>query len=170
MIKQLTPKQKRNKANREQLINLMNGKTVIVIPRELILFGETYKTKIQKRVLSNGESVNGYINHTSKSIYLKSRDGADKTYIHEVIHARDKFFGLKQNVPIQEKESLVSMEAEWWLQFFRQIFPIAELINKTDITKTTSDKDKLIKKLQLAIKRKDKRIETLKLNLSRRTK
>jgi len=165
-----TLKQRRNKADREQLISLMGGKTVIIIPHKLTLFGITYKTKVQKTVLSSGKSVNGYIDHLNKTIYLKEHNGIDKTYIHEVIHARDKFFGLKKNVPETEKESLVCMEAEWWVQFFRQIFPVAELIKNTDTTEEADPNLELIKKLQADIKDKDKQIEKLTAQLNTKKK
>jgi len=161
----LTLKQKQHEQDTEQLINLMSGQTIIIIPRKLTLFGIEYCVKVQKSVLSEGKSVNGYINHQDKAIYLKERNGMDKTFIHEVIHARDNFFGLKRNVPETEKESLVKMESEWWTQFFRQIFPVGELIRKTDIRDKKHKEREQIKELRLEIERKDKQIKTLKSKL-----
>ena len=162
-----TPKQKRYKADMEQLTDLISGKTVFVIPKKLTLMGETYTTKVTKTLFMNGKNVNGYIDHVKKIIHIKEQAHADRTYIHEVIHARDKFFGWKRNTPELDKESLVRIETEWWLQYFNQIFPVAELFNKTNTTGETDPQVELIKKLQLDVKHKDKTIKTLKAKIRR---
>lgn len=161
-----TTKQRRDKSDREQLINLVAGKAVFIIPHKLTLMGETYTTKVSKNLLHNGKAVNGYIDHIKNIIHLKKQGRADRTYIHEVIHARDRFFGWKINSTEQEKESLVRIETEWWLQYFNQIFPIARLAKNF---KTDSPRE-LIKKLQADIKRKDKQIEKLTAQLNTKKK
>ena len=166
-MKTQTPKQKRYKKDMEQLTDLISGKTAFIIPKKLTLMGIEYKVKVQKSVLSSGRSVNGYISHKDKTIFLKQHNGIDKTIIHEITHAKDRFFNLRKNVPELEKESLVNLEAEWWVQFFRQIFPVAELFNRTSTDAETDSQAELIKKLQSDIKRRDKTILNLKVKLGR---
>jgi len=155
------PNQNRYKKDMEQLTDLISGKTAFIVPNRITLMGIVYEVKVQKTVLSNGKSVNGYINHTDKIIYLKEHNGIDKTFIHEVIHSKDRFFNLRKNVPELEKESLVNLEAEWWVQFFRQIFPVSELFNRTTKGGELDQQAELIKKFQSDIKRKDKQIKKL---------
>ena len=164
-MKTQTPKQKRYKKDMEQLTDLISGKTALIVPNRITLFGIEYKVRVQKSVSSSGRSVNGYISHTDKTIFLKQHNGIDKTFIHEVVHAKDKFFNLRKNVPELEKESLVNLEAEWWLQYFNQIFPVAELFKRTNTEGETDPQAELIKKLQLDVKHKDKTIKTLRSKL-----
>ena len=161
----VTLKQNRYNKDMEQLTDLISGKTAFIIPNRITLMGIVYKVKVQKTVLSSGKSVNGYIHHKDKIIFLKQHNGIDKTFIHEITHAKDKFFNLRRKVPELEKESLVNLEAEWWVQFFRQIFPVAELFNRTTKEGEPDKQAELINKLQAQIKHKDKQIKTLRYKL-----
>jgi len=162
-----TLKQKRQEQDTKQLVSLISGKTVFIIPNKLTLMGITYTTKVTKTLTNNGKNVNGYIDHAKKIIHIKEQAHADRTHIHEVIHARDQFFGWKKNTPEIDKESLVRIETEWWLQYFNQIFPIAEMFKRTDLKNEPNEELELIKKLQSDIKRKDKTILTLRNKLGR---
>ena len=160
-----TLKERRQEQDTKQLVSLISGQTVFIIPKKLTLMGVTYTTKVTKVLFNNGKNVNGYIDHQKNIIHIKEQAHADRTHIHEVIHARDKFFGWKKNTPTEDKESLVRIETEWWLQYFNQIFPIAEMFKRTDINKDKNTEIEQIKELQEQIKRKDKTIKTLRSKL-----
>ena len=142
----------------ENLINLLSGKTSFIIPKKVTLFGETYKTHVFKTLSQGKKSINGSICHKEKIISLKVQPNIERTHLHEVIHWRDKVFGWKMNSTDAEKESLVKLEAEWWTQYLKQIFPIAKLFENYKITP-----DPNIRKLELRIKKLEHENKELKL-------
>ena len=149
------------------LTRLLYGKIDFIIPKQLFLLGYEWKVLIDENLKNNGEYL-----HEEKTVTLKTHEHTDRTFIHEVVHIRDNLFGWKIGVNKQDKEALVRLEAMFWLQFFKQMYPISalwRLVNgkKDDnlIKKYETEKNQIIKKQKIEIKSLKSQIKKLKLNL-----
>lgn len=137
----------------EQLHSLLSGHTYFVLPKKLVIFGETYKINILKEVVSNGKKVNGYFSPLKKEINLKLHDNMNKSFFHELLHLRNHLFGYIHTEYLQviiDSEMSVRLEALFWKQVFEQIYPIKQFFDEyVKQSKTTENKkDKLILKLE----------------------
>jgi len=132
---------------------LISGKTILFVPETIYLLGEKWNIEINNEI-----EANGLCYYKNKKIKIKSQNNADRTLLHEIIHSRNKIFGYSHN------ETEVRLEALFWRDVFKQIYPITELWKKVEgkMKFQEDEKDKLIKKLQKRVKYLENKLGRLK--------
>ena len=134
----------------------------LVIPQEIIIFGDKWKIECLEEVKINDSIKNGLINFKTKTIKInyKSTDNVLGIFCHELGHCMSQYF---YGTEVNDKEEFACIFRQFVAPVFEQILKASQKKPKSlkqiekDLTNTRNDATKTLKMIRNKIRKGDKK-------------